>query len=880
MKRSNRLLALGAAIACLAAGTTVVVSTAQPPRPEQWKKVDDAVRKGLPKTAIKELEPIIASALKEKAYPEAIKAICKKIVLEGNIQGNKPEEKITRMQAAIAAAPVEMHPVMYAVLGHWYWHYYQQNRWRIVQRSRAGEASGNDVTTWDHARIVTEIERVFDRALAADKELQATPVAAYDALLTKGTIADKYRPTLYDVLAFDALSFYAIGDQASGPKVEDAFELTADSPIFADIAAYVKWDPKTTDTTSRTLKAVKLYQKLLGFHQADADKSALLDTDLHRLRFGFNKAVGEKKNDAYIAALKRFTEANANHQLAAMARFQWGGTLQQENELVKAREVSLAGVNAFPDSPGGKLCFNLVQDIEAKSSSISTERVWADPMPEIKVNYRNLTKVYFRVVKAEYRQRLTQARWRPEQLDQAQQQGILKQEPALTFSHDLPATLDYRQRTESFPAPKGLAPGFYYLISSHDEAFGKDNNVVTYTDLWVSDLAIVNRTEGGKLPLEGFVLNNKSGEPLAGAMVQVWFRNNNGGWFPGDTAATDKNGMYSLNGRNQTAHLLIASTKNQALSTAFDSYLYQNNSQPRPAEQTVFFTDRSLYRPGQTIQFKAICLRYFQEQDNYETVANRDVTVQFNDPNGKEIAKFQGRTNDYGSVAGSFTAPRDRLTGRMMLHIVNGPPGAAQFSVEEYKRPKFTVAVESPKEPAKLNADVKVPGKATAYTGVPIGGAKVSYHVVREVRYPAWYGRFYWWRPIPQRPAQEIAHGVVATEADGSFVVPFTAKADPTVPEKDEPTFRFTVTADVTDTTGETRTGTKSVEVGYAALKVTATADEWQTVDKPVKFAISTATLDGLGQEAKGTLKVYHLKQPAQVARPASDGQFHYRFIL
>jgi hypothetical protein len=880
MKRSNRTLAFGVALTCLVAGALVMVSTAQPPRPEQWKKVDEAVKKGLPKTAIKELEPIIESAMKDKAYPEAIKAVCKKIVLEGNIQGNKPEEKINLLVAAIATAPPEMHPAMNAILGHWYWHYYLQNRWRIQQRSSAGETTGSDVTTWDHQRIVTEIDRVFDKALAAEKELMATPIGTYDALLDKGSIPDQFRPTLFDFLAFDALSFYAIGDQANGAKVQDAFEMTADSPIFASNSDFQQWQPQTTDQNSRTLKAVKLYQKLTRFHAADPNKSALYDIQLHRLRFGYNKAVGQGKDEAYLAALKDFANANKDHELSAMARFQWAGVLVNQNELVKARDIALEGVKAYPDSPGGKLCFNTVQSIEAKQSSINTERVWADPMPEIKVTYKNLTKVYFRAVKADYLERLKQARWRPEQLDQAQQQALLKQDPALSFTRDLPATLDYRQRTEAFPAPKGLAPGFYYLISSHDEGFTANNNNVTYTDIWVSDLAIVNRIDQGKVKVEGFVTNNKSGEPIDGAKVQVWFRGNQGGWFPGDTATTDKNGMYALAGRTQHAHMVIASTKDQMLSSAHDSYLYQNNPQPRPVEQTVFFTDRSLYRPGQTIQFKGICLRYEQDKDNYETIPNREVTVQFNDPNGKEIAKVQARSNDYGSFSGSFTAPRDRLAGRMMIQVPGGPYGAVQVSVEEYKRPKFTVTVESPKEPAKLNAEVKAPGKAIAYTGVPIGGAKVQYRVVREVRYPAWYGQFYWWRPAPQKPAQEIAHGVITTEGDGSFVVPFTAKADPTVPEKDEPTFKFTVTADVTDTTGETRVGTKSVEVGYAALKVTATADEWQVNDRPVKFAVSTATLDGLGQEAKGTLKVYHLKQPAQVARPASDGQFHYRFQI
>src|SRR5436189_6091264 len=81
-------------------------------REKQWKKVDEAMKKGLPRTAIDALEPIIAGALKDKAYPEAIKAITRKIALEGNIQGNKPEEKVTRMKAVMAKLPAEMMPVM------------------------------------------------------------------------------------------------------------------------------------------------------------------------------------------------------------------------------------------------------------------------------------------------------------------------------------------------------------------------------------------------------------------------------------------------------------------------------------------------------------------------------------------------------------------------------------------------------------------------------------------------------------------------------------------------------------------------------------------------------------------------------------------------
>src|SRR5439155_20902036 len=111
---------------------------------------------------------------------------------------------------------------------------------------------------------------------------------------------------------------------------------------FGPAAAFVRWNPQTTDEKSPTLKAVRLLQKVLAFHQNDADKSPLLDADLHRLRFGYNHVVGDGKDERYIGALKAFAESNGDHELSAMARYQWAGVLQHQNDLVQAREVALA----------------------------------------------------------------------------------------------------------------------------------------------------------------------------------------------------------------------------------------------------------------------------------------------------------------------------------------------------------------------------------------------------------------------------------------------------------------------------------------------------------------------------------------------------------
>src|ERR1035441_5623081 len=249
------------------------------PRDAQWKAVQDAVNKGLPQTAITNLEPIIAAAMKEKAYAEATKAIGQKIALEGNIQGNKAEERVVRLKAEIAKAPAEMKPVLQTLLAHWYWSYFQQNRWRFMQRTQTAEAPGKDFTTWDLPRLFSEIDKHFQAALAAEKILEATPIAAWDGLLEKGTMPDSYRPTLYDFLAHEALQFYTSGEQA-GAKAEGEFELLADGPILADADIFLRW--KLTNPASPQEKAIILYQQLLNFHQADQDPSAFCDAEIGR----------------------------------------------------------------------------------------------------------------------------------------------------------------------------------------------------------------------------------------------------------------------------------------------------------------------------------------------------------------------------------------------------------------------------------------------------------------------------------------------------------------------------------------------------------------------------------------------------------------------
>ncbi|MCX6927055.1 MAG: hypothetical protein NT154_28195, partial [Verrucomicrobia bacterium] len=533
-------------------------------RDAQWKQVEEAIKNGLPKTAITNLESIIQGALKDKAYAEAVKAIGQKIAQEGNIQGNKPEEKITRMEAEIAKAPKEMAPLMDTVLAEWYWQYFHQNRWRFMQRTATAAQPGKDFTTWDLPRLFAEIDKQFQKALAGEKILKATPIGAWDGLLVKGTTPDSYRPTLYDFIAHQALQFYTSGEQAAA-KPEDAFELSAESPILDGAEKFIGWQPAAAGSDSPVLKAIRLYQALLAFHQNDpAPRLALADADLERLTWGWNTAFGEDKNKRYKAALEAFIHSYADFDISALAMEHQARVLQQEGDLVAARKLALRGVEVFPQSPGGKLCRNLVNEIEAKSASITTERVWncfagsgsggssapetrkvgGDACPTLSVRYRNVEAVYFRAISVDWEMFLDKRHHRPENLNDQERREILARAPALEWSAKLPPTTDNKEKTFAVPAPNNLKPGFYFIAASHYPKFGEKENIVSLTDVWVSGLALVTRQREGRI--EGFVLQADSGEPVAGAEVSIWHLDNQGNRIADPTLATDENGVFAI----------------------------------------------------------------------------------------------------------------------------------------------------------------------------------------------------------------------------------------------------------------------------------------------------------------------------------------------
>jgi hypothetical protein len=851
---------------CALALLACVGSALAGPRDEQWKAVEAAAKGKLPKTALERLEPIIQQALAEKAYPEAVKGIVWRCALETDSAQDAEVARITRLREETERAPAAMKPTMDTILGHWYWEYFLQHRWDISQRTAGAVGAGAELATWDLRRLLVEIDARYTAALANPAALQHIRVSDYEPLLVAGNAPDRYRPTLYDFLVYEALSFYQAGEQA-GVAAEDEFEIAVDSPIFGAVEAFRQWRPSANDESSPKLKAVRLYQALLEFHERDADRAAYDDADLARLRFGANVAVGEDKEAKYRAGLEAFVVRTHGREIVSRA---YAELAQQwvEAEPTKAHEFARRGLEVFPASAGAAACANLIAEIEAPELNFDTEFVWNLPSaPTLDLTYRNLRRAYFRAVPVNYRDYLEQTQRRG-RISDAMVGEALAAKPTVAWDATLPATTDFKARTESVGAPVSLAPGFYLVLASADRSFSTTDNRLGVAAVWVSDLALVMDARTSDGTCSGLVVRAGSGEPVPDAIVRIWHgrrRDDRVKELP--AVRTDADGRFTFSAEDGAVRLLVESG-GHAVSTAEEFYTYYSRETDADTH-TIFFTDRAIYRPGQTISYKGLSLRADRQAGKYEALADKSVTVIFRDVNGKEIARADHRTNDYGSFSGVFTAPRDRLPGRMSLRTET-PEGETHFSVEEYKRPKFEVELHAPAEAPRLGALVKVPGRAVAYTGAAVGGAKIKWRVEREARMPAWC---WWWHSA----STAVAHGTAVSGQDGAFTVEFPATPDRAVPAETEPTFAFTVYADVTDTTGETRSTERTVQVGYAALKATVTADDWQTVDRPVAFKIATTSLDGAPRAAKGTLTIHALKQPAKVTRKPLRGTSHWR---
>ena len=305
------------------------------------------------------------------------------------------------------------------------------------------------------------------------------------------------------------------------------------------------------------------------------------------------------------------------------------------------------------------------------------------------------------------------------------------------------------------------------------------------------------------------VVHASTGQPIPKAHLRIKERN-----YGNDhvlNVVTDAKGEYLLKtDRLHRQREVFAYTDDDKACpelNANNQYSYYHGQDQ--VSRTCIYTDRSIYRPGQTVHAAAIIYEV-QKGMEHAVTAHKHVNFVLNDANGKKVAEQSTTTDDFGMCAAELTIPVSGLSGRFTVRV-NGQSHVIR--VEEYKRPTFHVDFPEVKQAYAAGDTIQVKGVALSYAGVPVQEAKVSYKVTRRTAFWWWSYSRYWDSAVLGygHDGVEVYQGEAVTDAEGQFEaqVPFD------LPETNHPMFyTFVVSADVTDTAGETHHGELSLPLG------------------------------------------------------------------
>jgi len=844
-----------------------------------WKKIDSLIQqKGLPASALTEVNKVYAQAQKEKNDAQLIKALIYRAQLRDVKEEEAGPKSIADMEAEIAKAPEPARSIIQNITASMYWSYFQQNRWKFYNRTATVNFNKADIATWGIEDFHKKIGELYLASLKNEKLLQQTKLEPFDPIILKGK-ARYLRPTLFDLLATHALAYFKT-DERDINKPANAFEID-DPAAFADARSFATHRFTVADSSSLHAKALQLYQRSIQFHLNDAKPDALIDINIERLVFVNSYAVLDNKQALYRKALEQVTATHGSLPIAAQAWYLLATTYSDEAgqydplkdtshryAYLKAKEICEKVVLQKDSSEGKANCINLLTTIQRQEINLQTERVNIPAQPfRVLVTYRNVMQLHFRVVKMDKKTKesLGTDTWSDDYWKKLIGLPVIK-----TFTQSLPDTKDYQQHRTEIKA-EGLPVGEYAFLISAANSFSLSKNPLAIQQFYVSNLSYIHKDN------DYFVLDRETGAPIARAAVQVWYRSYDYNARKdverqGENVFSDKNGYFALyppKTNNNNYYRIEVSTKEDHLSLDDYQYNYQRPAQgPAKANNLSYlFTDRSIYRPGQIVYFKGIVINQREASSQNAIVANFATTLALFDVNGQQVDSIKVTTNAYGSYSGKFTLPSNVLNGSFRIQDMK-TNSSKHFSVEEYKRPKFQTEIAKPAGSYRLNDSIKVTGTAKAYAGNNIDGASVQYRVVRKTIMPMWfygYGRKIW--PPYGGEEVEIAHGTTTTKTDGSFDITFKALPDLSVDKKDQPTFHYEVSADVTDINGETRSGNTSVAVAYQALQLNVDAPGKLHTDGLKNIKVHSTNFNNLFEQATVTLTIHNLKVPPRIFR-------------
>lgn len=817
-----------------------------------WSEVETALNEGRPKSAIALLEGIIQEGKEGEMSIDQLKAICRKAFLLGERAGGDPAMTLDFLKGYTDQSNEPAQAIIHAVMAHVYWSYYNQNRWRILNRTRMDDTPGKteeagDLGTWDLNRIYTTIEFHFNEALKNVAMLKTISLEDWKGFLEMGGVPVSQRPTLFDFLAHEAIEFY-LSDEQAGVEPE-GFSLPEDgNPVFANRLAFLDWNPGE-DRNEPWVKAVRLFQHLIRFHIEKGNQPAILGVDLNRLE-SMRNVLGEEvhANEFYEAleGLMKESETFETHSLiaASLARVQ-----METNKLSTAYATALKGIESFPESYGAGLCRNIRSEIERPSFQLTTEQVWGESGAEIRLEHKNIHHLQFQIFP--YPPEIQSSR---QNLSEEQVREVMNQSPLQEWTEVLPEGPAFEQNSIVKKVTLNLPNARYVLVGQATSNFRKGETYLGFCEFQSSPLAVVISSQSNGL--EGWVVDGENGDPIDGATIELRIqKRSRPDVFETVKVSSNKQGRFfhALEKGGLTYNWRV-----EWMGQTLEGRDYFQGRYTRDTgrdERTFFFTDRAIYRPGQIVQFKALALFADKPNQDYGTLMDHPIRIEFLDSNSQIVDSLDLRTGRVGSATGQFRIPDSTLTGTFHIRVAGRPNGSSSIRVEAYKRPQFEVELPPVEEAISLGDEVRLSGIATYYSGIPVQEAKVKYTVTRRIQLPWW--KRHWF--IHLESSSQIVSEETLTDSGGQFEVLFTASPDQMNKDHPDTVNIFQVDTTVTDSTGETHHASRSFKVSNAALDIRIDIPDWLDQDTAFKTDLETFNLDGEPIASHGTFQVYKI---------------------
>ena len=394
---------------------------------------------------------------------------------------------------------------------------------------------------------------------------------------------------------------------------------------------------------------------------------------------------------------------------------------------------------------------------------------------------------------------------------------------------------DYEEVKDSIEIGGNLPLGSYLMeVTSDNDGIAPQRKL-----FYVSNLAVMIQ----QLPDDKHryvVVNATDGQPVAGAKVELYEKD-----YDVKTGkrkrlvharlTTDNNGEAYF--KNVDGEVLV-STSADKFAPAKYIYLSRDRYFEQKDDKTAYqlFTDRSIYRPGQKMHATAVSFIVKKGLDASVPGKSKELKFILRDAEWKQVAEQKATTDEYGTASVDFELPKEGKTGMFSISV-NGQ-ASEYIRVEEYKRPTFEITFPKVNERYTWGDTIVVKASAKTYAGVPVQGAKVEYKVTRRNQM--------WWRGASSSDKQVKTDSTVTRE-DGTFEVEIPLEVAES--EKNDfmriaRFFNFTVSAVVTDISGESHEGEMSLPLGTRSTAFSVDMPKRIETDslKTVTFAYRNAS--------------------------------------